>query len=90
AAAGASAGVPVVAQQAGGMFGLFFTEHPVTSFAAATQCDTAAFNRFFHGMLAAGVYLAPSAYEAGFVSMAHTEADIHATLAHAESVFRTL
>jgi glutamate-1-semialdehyde 2,1-aminomutase len=90
AAAGKAAGVPVVTQQAGGMFGLFFTEHPVTSFNAATQCDTAAFNRFFHGMLAAGVYLAPSAYEAGFVSMAHTEADIQATLAAAESVFRAL
>ncbi len=90
AAAGKAAGVPVVTQQAGGMFGLFFTEHPVTSFNAATQCDTAAFNRFFHGMLAAGVYLAPSAYEAGFVSIAHTEADIQATLAAAESILRAL
>lgn len=85
-----AAGVPVVTQQAGGMFGLFFTDQPVTSFSAATQCDTAAFNRFFHGMLAAGVYLAPSAYEAGFVSMAHTEADIQDTLTRAAAVFATL
>jgi glutamate-1-semialdehyde 2,1-aminomutase len=89
-AAAKSAGVPVVTQQAGGMFGLFFTDQPVTSFTAATQCDTAAFNRFFHGMLEAGVYLAPSAFEAGFVSMAHTEADIQDTLVRAETVFRAL
>ncbi len=90
ASAAQASGVPVVTQQAGGMFGLFFTDQPVTSFSAATQCDTAAFNRFFHGMLAAGVYLAPSAYEAGFVSMAHTEADIQDTLTRAAAVFATL
>nr|MDA3878479.1 aspartate aminotransferase family protein [Halothiobacillus sp.] len=57
---------------------------------AATQCDTQAFNRFFHGMLKSGVYLAPSAYEAGFVSMAHQDADIDETIAQAERVLRTL
>ncbi|MDA3878523.1 MAG: glutamate-1-semialdehyde 2,1-aminomutase, partial [Halothiobacillus sp.] len=67
-----AAGVPFMTQQVGGMFGMFFTDKPVvTSYEAATQCDTQAFNRFFHGMLKSGVYLAPSAYEAGFVSMAH-------------------
>ena len=89
--AAAAAGVPVLTQQAGAMFGLFFTqEKSVTSFAAATRCDTDAFNRFFHGMLDAGVYFAPSAYEAGFVSQAHTEADIEETIHHAEQVFRAL
>lgn len=89
--AAAAAGVPVITQQAGGMFGLFFTQDKaVTSFAAATRCDTQAFNRFFHGMLDAGVYFAPSAYEAGFVSQAHTEADIEETIHHAEHVFRAL
>jgi len=62
----------------------------VTSFAAATRCDTDAFNRFFHGMLDAGVYFAPSAYEAGFVSQAHTEADIEETIHQAERVLRAL
>lgn len=89
--AAAAAGVPVITQQAGGMFGLFFTqEKSVTSFAAATRCDTDAFNRFFHGMLDAGVYFAPSAYEAGFVSQAHTEADIEETIHQAEQVLRAL
>lgn len=89
--AASAAGVPVLTQQAGAMFGLFFTqEKAVTSFAAATRCDTDAFNRFFHGMLDAGVYFAPSAYEAGFVSQAHTAADIEETIHHAERVFRSL
>jgi glutamate-1-semialdehyde 2,1-aminomutase len=89
--AAAAAGVPVLTQQAGAMFGLFFTqEKEVTSFAAATRCDTDAFNRFFHGMLDAGVYFAPSAYEAGFVSQAHAQTDIEETIHHAEQVFRAL
>ncbi len=89
--AASAAGVPVLTQQAGAMFGLFFTQDKaVTSYAAATRCDTDAFNRFFHGMLDAGVYFAPSAYEAGFVSQAHTEADIEETIHHAEQVFRAL
>ena len=90
-AAARAAGVPVCTQQAGGMFGVFFTqEQAVTSFAAATRCDTDAFNRFFHGMLEAGIYFAPSAYEAGFVSQAHSDADIDETVAQAERVLRGL
>jgi glutamate-1-semialdehyde 2,1-aminomutase len=86
-----AAGVPFMTQQVGGMFGMFFTDKPVvTSYEAATQCDTQAFNRFFHGMLKSGVYLAPSAYEAGFVSMAHQDADIDETIAQADRVLRTL
>lgn len=80
-------GVAMSANQVGGMFGLFFTDEPrVRNFAQATDCDLAAFQRFFHGMLDAGVYLAPSAYEAGFVSAAHSEADIEATIAAADAV----
>jgi glutamate-1-semialdehyde 2,1-aminomutase len=70
------------------MFGLFFTSEKVETYAQATACDVAAFNRFFHGMLRRGVYLAPSAFEAGFVSIAHTEQIIADTLAAARSAFR--
>jgi glutamate-1-semialdehyde 2,1-aminomutase len=85
------ANVPLVAQYVGGMFGIFFTHEPrVTSFAQATACDVERFKKFFHGMLSEGVYLAPSAFEAGFVSAAHSEADIAATLDRAEKVFRSL
>jgi glutamate-1-semialdehyde 2,1-aminomutase len=70
------------------MFGLFFTAAPhVNSYAEATACDVERFKQFFHGMLDEGVYLAPSAFEAGFVSVAHTEADIDATIAAAARVF---
>ena len=70
------------------MFGLFFTERDrVTDFAGATACDQTRFRAFFHAMLEHGVYLAPSAFEAGFVSAAHTDADIDATLAAAHSAF---
>ncbi len=86
-----AAGVPFTTSQVGGMFGLFFTDAPrVTRFAEATACDTERFKRFFHGMLDEGVYLAPSAFEAGFVSSAHSDADIDATLTAAEKVFATL
>lgn len=80
-------GVSFSAQSVGGMFGLYFSATPPTSYAEVMACDTQAFNRFFHAMLNAGVYLAPSAFEAGFVSVAHTEADIATTLAAAESCF---
>jgi glutamate-1-semialdehyde 2,1-aminomutase len=90
-AAAKAAGVPLMTQQVGGMYGVFFTDQSVvTSYDAATQCDTQAFNRFFHGMLEAGVYFAPSAYEAGFVSMAHQDADIDETIAQAERILLTL
>jgi glutamate-1-semialdehyde 2,1-aminomutase len=70
------------------MFGLFFTDKHVDNFTDATQCDIAAFRRFFHGMLKRGVYLAPSAYEAGFVSSAHGDAEIAHTLDAARDAFR--
>ncbi len=83
--------VPFTTSRVGGMFGLFFTEQEqVTSFAQTMQCDAAKFGRFFHGMLAEGVYLAPSAFEAGFMSAAHTQQDIEFTLAAADRVFASL
>ena len=77
------AGIPFSAQSVGGMFGIYFSATPPASYAEALAGDKDAFNRFFHAMLDEGVYLAPSAYEAGFVSAAHTDADIAATLAAA-------
>lgn len=86
-----AAGIPLRANMAPGMFGWFFTDHPqVTCYADVMHCDVARFQRFFHGMLEAGVYLAPSAFEAGFVSTAHRMADIEATLVAAERVFAHL
>jgi glutamate-1-semialdehyde 2,1-aminomutase len=70
------------------MFGLYFRASPPTSFAEVMQCDKDRFNRFFHAMLERGVYLAPSAYEAGFVSASHGPAEIDATLAAARESFR--
>jgi glutamate-1-semialdehyde 2,1-aminomutase len=82
-----AAGVPFSGASAGGMFGVFFRESLPRSFAEVMQSDREAFNRFFHAMLARGVYLAPSAFEAGFVSSAHGAADIEATLAAARAAF---
>jgi len=83
-----AASVPLSTVAIGGMFGFFFTDAArVTSYQQATACDIERFKRFFHGMLAEGVYLAPSAYEAGFVSSAHTDADIEATIEAAGRVF---
>ena len=83
------AGVPMATEYAGGMFGFFFSElDKVTSFAEATACDADAFNRFFHSMLDQGVYLAPSLYEAGFISAAHSLEDIDRTLAAAKVALR--
>ena len=70
------------------MFGLFFTDQKVDTYAQATACDITAFNTFFHAMLERGVFLAPSAYEAGFLSSAHDDAVIEATLAAARVAFR--
>ena len=70
------------------MFGLYFRASPPTSFAEVMQCDKDRFNNFFHAMLAQGVYLAPSAYEAGFVSAAHGASEIEATLAAARVAFQ--
>jgi glutamate-1-semialdehyde 2,1-aminomutase len=69
------------------MFGMFFRKSPPATFAEVMQCDRERFNRFFHGMLDNGVYLAPSAYEAGFVSSVHTKADLDATFAAARKAF---
>jgi glutamate-1-semialdehyde 2,1-aminomutase len=80
----------VTTNQVGAMFGLFFTDEKVETYAQATACDVAAFNRFFHAMLQRGVFLAPSAYEAGFVSAAHTDEVIEATLAAAREAFKVV
>lgn len=82
--------VPFSARNVGGMFGLYFRETPPTSYAEVMQCDKDAFNRFFHAMLAEGVYLAPSAYEAGFVSAAHGPAEIERTVKAATKIFAAL
>jgi glutamate-1-semialdehyde 2,1-aminomutase len=83
------AGIPMSENHVGGMFGIFFTEETkITSYGQAVQkCNVDRFRLFFHGMLNEGVYLAPSAFEAGFVSAAHTEADIDATIQAAREVF---
>ncbi|MCP5157843.1 MAG: glutamate-1-semialdehyde 2,1-aminomutase [Gammaproteobacteria bacterium] len=86
-AAASENGVPLTTNHVGGMFGLFFTTEPVTNYAQATACDMRRFRTFFHGMLAEGIYFAPSAFEAGFMSSAHTEEDIDATVAAARRVF---
>ncbi|KIO36477.1 MULTISPECIES: glutamate-1-semialdehyde 2,1-aminomutase [unclassified Shewanella] len=81
-------GIPLSINYVGGMFGFFFTElEKVTRFDQVTQCDADAFRAFYHGMLDEGVYLAPSAYEAGFLSMAHGEKELEETLAAADRVF---
>ena len=81
-------GVALATNHVCGMFGLFFTDAPaVASYAQATACDIERFKRFFHGMLAEGIYLAPSAFEAGFVSAAHTDELIDTTVAAAARVF---
>ena len=91
AGAAADAGVPLQTTQVGGMFGLFFTaEERVVNFAESGACDVDAFKTFFHAMLDRGVYLAPSAFEAGFVSSAHTAEHIEATVAAAREAFALL
>lgn len=83
--------VPLTVQYVGGMFGLFFTEQKaVTNFQEVMKCDAAKFNRFFHLMLEQGVYLAPSAFEAGFMSLAHSDEDIARTLEAADKAFGEL
>jgi glutamate-1-semialdehyde 2,1-aminomutase len=77
------------AQSVGGMFGLYFRDQAPQSYAEVMECDKEAFNRFFHAMLEAGVYLAPSAFEAGFVSSAHSPAEITATVDAARTAFAT-
>ena len=81
-----SAGVAMTCNRVGGMFGLFFSEQKVTSFEQATQCNLEQFKQFFHGMLDEGIYMAPSAYEAGFVSSMHTTDELDKTIAAAKRV----
>ena len=85
------AGIAMTANTVGGMFGLFFTEdEQITNFYQVNNCNLDRFKLFFHGMLNEGVYLAPSAFEAGFVSSAHTDEDIQNTIESAAKVFKTL
>jgi glutamate-1-semialdehyde 2,1-aminomutase len=91
AAAAADTGISVSTENQGGMFGLVFTnDGPVRSFAQVAAADVERFKQFFHGMLDQGIYLAPSAFEAGFVSAAHSDEDIDATIAAARKVYATL
>jgi glutamate-1-semialdehyde 2,1-aminomutase len=82
--------LPFSARSVGGMFGFTFTSKAVNNFADIQACDSQLFAKFFHAMLAEGIYFAPSAYEAGFVSSAHSSEDIAATVAAAEKVFAHL
>ncbi len=85
------AGIPLVVNNVGGMFGIFFTDAPsVTCYQDVVKCDVERFKRFFHLMLEEGVYLAPSAFEAGFMSIAHSEEDIDNTVAAARNAFAKL
>ena len=85
-----AAQIPMQFQRIGSMFCGYFTEHPVWNLADAMRSDRTRFARFFHGMLDRGVYLAPSQFEAGFISTAHTSAEIEATIRAAEAVLKTL
>ncbi|MFM5820888.1 MULTISPECIES: glutamate-1-semialdehyde 2,1-aminomutase [Aeromonas] len=90
-AAAAKHGIPLAITYVGGMFGFFFTEEPeITRYEQVTRCDMERFKRFYHLMLEEGVYLAPSAYEAGFLSLAHGDKEIEHTLAAAERSFAKL
>lgn len=86
----AASGIPFSANQVGGMFGLFFIGERVTHYEQATRCDQERFKAFFHGMLERGVYLAPSAFEAGFVSIMHGDEEIQATLHAAAETFAAI
>ncbi|HZV98941.1 MAG TPA: glutamate-1-semialdehyde 2,1-aminomutase [Methylophilaceae bacterium] len=87
AAVARNAGIKFSAQSVGGMFGVYFSATPPASYDEVMHSDKEAFNRFFHAMLQQGVYLAPSAFEAGFVSAAHTDEDIASTVAAAKKIF---
>ena len=91
AAAAADTGISMATECEGGMFGLVFTDAPsVRTFDQVAAADVGRFTKFFHGMLSEGVYLAPSAFEAGFVSAAHGDDEINATIEAARRVFETL
>ncbi|MGQ0751060.1 MAG: glutamate-1-semialdehyde 2,1-aminomutase [Betaproteobacteria bacterium] len=90
AEAARACGTRFSAQHVGGMFGFYFRASPPATYEEVMQCDVDAFKRFFHAMLAGGVYLAPSAFEAGFISVAHGEEEIDKTIAAARSAFGSL
>jgi len=90
AAAARNAGVSFSAQSVGGMFGIYFAPSVPDTYDSVMACDRERFNRFFHAMLDAGVYFAPSAFEAGFVSAAHSADDIATTIALAAPAFASL
>ena len=85
-----AAGIAMTCNRVGGMFGLFFSEEKVDSFEQATQCNAEQFKQFFHGMLDEGIYLAPSAYETGFVSTMHTADELDKTIAAAKTVLNNM
>lgn len=88
-AAAEAEGIPLAVEQAGGMFGFIFSDDgPIRRFEQVAAADIERFRRFFHGMLERGIYLAPSAYEAGFISAKHTDAEIEQTIAAAADVFK--
>ena len=87
-AAANTAGIAMTCNRVGGMFGLFFSDQQVTSFSQATQCNSEQFKAFFHGMLKAGIYLAPSASEAGFVSASHNQDDLDQTITAAGLILK--
>ena len=87
-AAAREAGIAFSAQSVGGMFGVYFRAQPPETYSQVMESDKAAFNRFFHALLAEGIYFAPSAYEAGFVSAAHGDAEIEATVKAAKLAFQ--
>src|SRR6266481_4697723 len=89
-AAAKDAGVPICCNRVGSMFTWFFSNGPVTDWTSAAKCDTKAFARFFRSMLDRGVYLPPSQFEAAFLSAAHTEKDVHHTIAAARQAFATM
>jgi len=83
-------GIPIWQNRVGAMFATFFTDQPVRDLTSAKRSDLQAFKKFFHGMLEKGVYFAPSQFEAGFLSTAHTESEIEFTIEAAQAVFRSL
>jgi glutamate-1-semialdehyde 2,1-aminomutase len=89
-AAAQAAGLAYTANRVGSMFTGFFCAGPVTDYASAKRADTSRYARYFHAMLERGVYLAPSQFEAGFISLAHSEDDIDATIKCAADAFATL
>jgi glutamate-1-semialdehyde 2,1-aminomutase len=83
-------GVSFSAMHVGGMFGMYFADSPPQTYEAVMKCDRDRFNKFFHEMMNRGINLAPSAFEAGFISDAHSEGDIKQTLDAAEAAFESL